>query len=317
MRKRYLWFLLVMMVFCGSVFGATSDPKFLTIGTGTTGGVYYPVGMAMANIISGKVGIPTTAQVTGGAIENNTLVNTKVVDMGIAQTVMSYNAVKGLAPYKEKLNNVSALFSGLSKGVFQVVVNKNSAIKSIRDLKGKKISLGPAGGGAITTFLEVFSAYGYTEKDFQPVYNAYDQAADALVDGNLDAIVVQAAAPTAALTQIIAAKKPVRFISIENDMMQRLLKRYSYYGKEVLTKDVYNTDTPVNTFYIANMLVVRKDLSTDLVYRITKALFENLDTIQKSHPSIKGLTTHSAVEGIPIPLHPGAEKYFKEKGLIK
>ncbi|MGE5606948.1 MAG: TAXI family TRAP transporter solute-binding subunit, partial [Bacteroidota bacterium] len=264
-----------------------------------------------------KVGIQTTAQITGGAIENNPLVNTRGLDIAITQSVMAYNAYKGLAPYKEKMTNVLGMFSGLSKGVFQIVVNKNSSIRSIKDLKGKKVSLGPAGGGAITTFMEVFSTYGFTEKDFQPVYTSYEQSADSLVDGNLDAILVHAAIPTAAITQMTAAKKPVRFISIEDNMLQKLLDKYSYYSEQVIPKEMYGTDGPVKTFYIPNIVVVNKDLSEDLVYRITKAMFENVKTVRDSHPSVKELDLNTAVKGMPIPWHPGAQKFFKEKGLMK
>jgi uncharacterized protein len=318
MRNKYVWFLALMLLLGSSVLiAAPADPKFLTIGTAASGGAYYPIGIAMADIITNKIGIQTTAQITGGAIENNSLIQNRSVDIAISQGVMSYNAVKGLPPYKEPLKDVVGMFNGLSKGVFQLVVNKNSSIKSIKDLKGKKVALGPAGGGAITTFLEVFAAYGYTEKDFQAIYTSYEQAADSLVDGNLDAILVQAALPSPAITQQTAANKPLRFIAIEDEMMKKLLKKYSYYSKIVIPKEMYNTEAPVNTFYIANMVVVNKQLSTDLVYRITKAFFENIDTIRNSHPSVKGLTIESAVEGLPIALHPGARKYFKEKGLIK
>jgi TRAP transporter TAXI family solute receptor len=316
-KKRYFWFLGLICLLGGSVLLAASDPKFLTIGTAASGGAYYPIGIAMADVITNKVGIQSTAQITGGAIENNSLINTKTADIAISQSVMSYKAVNGLPPYQKKLSGVTGMLSGLSKGVFQIVVNKNSSIKSIKDLKGKKVALGPAGGGAITTFLEVFAAYGYTDKDFQPVYTSYDQAADSLVDGNLDAILVHAAIPTAAITQITAAKKPIRFISIEDNILRKLLKKYSYYAAMTIPKEMYGTDAPVSTFYIANIVVVRKDLSTDLVYRITKAIFENINTIRNSHPSVKELSPEAATAGMPIPWHPGAKKFFKEKGLLK
>ena len=317
MKNKWFWASVLLWTMSVTPLLAASTPKFLTIGTAASGGAYYPIGIAMADIITNKLKIQATAQITGGAIENNSLIQNKGVDIAISQGVMSYNAVNGLPPYKQKLTDVAGLFNGLSKGVFQLVVNKNSPIKSIRDLKGKKVALGPAGGGAITTFLEVFTSYGFTEKDFQPVYLSYEQAGDSLVDGNLDAILVQAAIPTPAITQQIASNKPVRFIEIDEEMMKKLLAKYSYYAKITIPKEMYKTDTPVNTFYISNMVVVSKALSADLVYQITKAFFENIDTIRNSHPSVKGLTIESAVEGLPVPLHPGAERYFKEKGLLK
>ncbi len=152
MRTKCLWMVILLMLFCSSVVLAASTPKFLAIGTAGAGGAYYPMGIAMADIITNKVGIQTTAQITGGAIENNILINNGSNDLAITIGFMAYFARNGMPPYKAKLENVEGLFSGLSKGMFQVVVDKNSPIKSIKDLKGKKVSLGPAGGGAITLF---------------------------------------------------------------------------------------------------------------------------------------------------------------------
>jgi uncharacterized protein len=315
MTRKILSVLILLGAFCSSAVLAASSPKFLTIGTAGTGGAYYPIGIGLADIITNKVGIQTTAQITGGAIENNTLVNNGSNDIAITMGFMAYAARNGMPPYKTKLENVVGLFSGLSKGVFQIVVDKNSPIKSIKDLKGKKVSLGPAGGGAITLFLQVIQSYGFNEKEFKPVYQSYEQSADALADGNLDAILVQAPTPTPALLQLTATKKSIRFISIEDKTMQELMKKHPYMIPIALPKDMYKTDEPVNTFYTTIVLVVNKDLGKDLVYRITKELFNNIDKIKASHPSVKDFDLNSAVQGLPIPYHPGALQYFKEKGL--
>jgi uncharacterized protein len=315
MRNKYLWVLAVLFLFGSAPLFAASSPKFLAIGTAGAGGAYYPIGIAMADIITNKVGVQTTAQITGGAIENNTLINNGSNDIAISIGFMSYFARNAMPPYKAKLENIAGLFSGLSKGVFQVVVAKNSPIKSIKDLKGKRVSLGPAGGGAITLFLQVIQSYGFNEKEFQPVYQSYEQSADALSDGNLDAILVHAAAPTPALIQLAATKKPIRYLSIDETTLKELMKKYPYMIPITLGKEMYKTEEPVKTFYTANVVIVRKELDTDLVYRITKALFENIEKIQTSHPSVKELDLDAAVQGMPIPYHPGALKYFAEKGL--
>jgi len=315
MKKGCLWIVILLLVCSTSAAFAASDPKFLAIGTAGAGGAYYPIGIALADIITNKLNIQTTAQITGGAIENNQLVNNKTNDLAITINFLAYFARNGMPPYKAKLENVMGMFSGLSKGVFQVVVDKNSPIKSIRDLKGKRVSLGPAGGGGIQQFLHVIQAYGFGEKEFKAVYQSYEQSADALADGNLDAIVVQAPVPTPALIQLAATKKPVRYISIEDKMMQELTKKYPFMTPITLPKDMYKTDEPVKTVYTQNVLIVNKDLSTDLVYRITKEMFDNTTKIRDSHPSCKDFDIAGAVVGLPIPYHPGAVKYFKEKGL--
>ncbi len=315
MKTKCLWAVALVILFTSSLAGAASDPKFLAVGTAGAGGAYYPIGIALADIITNKLGIQTTAQITGGAIENNQLINNKTNDLAITINFLAYFARNGMPPYKSKLENVMGMFSGLSKGVFQIVVDKNSPIKSIADLKGKRVSLGPAGGGGITQFLQVIQVYGFGEKDFKPVYKSYEQSADALADGNLDAIVVQAPVPTPALIQLAATKKAVRYISIEDKVMQELLKKYPFMTAITLPKDMYKTDEPVKTIYTQNVLIVNKDLSTDLVYRITKEMFNNTAKIRESHPSCKDFDIASAVIGLPIPYHPGAVKYFTEKGL--
>lgn len=305
---------LICLAMAVNVYAA--DPKFLSIGTASIGGAFYPIGIAMADIITNKVGIQTSAIVTGGAVENNTLIENKSVDIAITMGFMAYNAANGFAPYTKKMPNVNVLFSGLSKGVFQIVVGKNSSIKKIEDLKGKKVALGPAGGGAIAVANDIFAFYGLTSKDFKAVYISYEQAADALTDGNIDAIVVQSAAPAPAIMNLTATKKPIRLLSIDDTTLSKILKTATYYSKEVLPKSMYGTDEDVVTVFTSLVVVVDKSMSEDLAYRITKAMFDNIDVIKKSHPSAVDVSLDLAVEALPADMHPGAIKYFKEKGKL-
>lgn len=314
-KKSLVVALLIVVMACSTISAASRDPKFLTVGTASTGGAFYPIGIAMADIITNKVGISTTAQITGGAVENNFLIQNRTADLAITMGFMAYNAVKGVTPYKEKMTDINVLFSGLSKGVFHVVVNKNSSIRSIKDLKGKKVALGPAGGGAIAVANDVFKFYGMSSNDFKPVYISYEQAADALTDGNIDAIVVQSAAPAPAITQLTASNKQIRVLSLEDDYLNKILKEATYYSKIVLPKAMYGTEQ-ATTIYTSLVVVVNKKMSQDLAYRITKALFENVDVIKNSHPSAKELDIKEAVKALPAPLHPGAAKYYKEKGIL-
>lgn len=315
MKKSLIITLLIMVMACATISAAGNDPKFLTVGTASTGGAFYPIGIAIADIITNKVGISTTAQITGGAVENNFLIQNRTADLAITMGFMAYNAVKGISPYKEKMTDINVLFSGLSKGVFHVVVNKNSSIRSIKDLKGKKVALGPAGGGAIAVADDVFRFYNMTTNDFKPVYISYEQAADALTDGNIDAIVVQSAAPAPAITQLTASNKQIRILSIEDDYLNKILKEATYYSKVVLPKTMYGIE-PATTIYTSLVVVVNKNMSEDLAYRITKALFENVEVIKNSHPSANELDIKEAVKALPAPLHPGAVKYYKEKGIL-
>lgn len=296
---------------------ASSKPKFLTIGTAPSGGAYYPIGITMADIITNKLGIQTTAQVTGGAVENNTLIQTKKVDIAITQSSMAYAAYKSQDPYKEKCENINILFNGLSTGVFHVVVMKNSGINSMTDLKGKKVVMGPAGGGAINMAKDIWGEYGFGIEDVKATYVSYSDGISSLKDGKVDAVVVQSAPPASAIKELAATTKDFKLLSVEEDKKKKILEKYPYYAELKISKDMYGASEDATVIYVTNLVTVSKDLPEALVYDVTKAIFENLDKVKESNPAAKGVSLDTAAKNLPIPMHPGAAKYFKEKGALK
>lgn len=287
-------------------------PKFLTIGTAAAGAAFYPIGIGMADIITNQVNVSTTAQVTGGAIENIGLVQDATVDMAITMGNTAQQAYEGTGDYEgQAYTNLNALYGGLSKGVFHVVVMDNSSIQTMADLKGKKVVMGPAGNGGISVAQDVWAQYGFGLEDVNATYISYTDGISSLTDGNCDAVVVQSAAPASAIQELAASGKGFRFIPVEEDVAQKLCDEHAYFGSMTLSKDTYGNDEDTLVMYINTMVIIRADLDADLVYDITKALFENLDTIKESHPAAKGLTLEGAVR-TSIPLHPGAQRYFEE-----
>lgn len=294
-----------------------TKPKFLSVGTAASGGAYYPIGIAMADIITNSLGIQTTAQVTGGAVENNGLIQDGTLEIAITQGPMAFAAVNGTAPYDKKNDNLMAMFSGLSKGVFHVVTLESTGIKTMADLKGKRVVMGPAGGGAINMAKDVWSEYGFSIEDINPTYISYSDGMSALTDGKCDAVVVQSAAPASAITELTVTRKDVVILSIEDDICKKIVEKYPYYAEYTISKDVYGTSNDVNVVNLSNMVVCSADLPEGLVYDITKSFFSEIEKIQSSNPAAKALSLESAVVAIPIPLHPGAERYFKEMGVLK
>lgn len=292
-------------------------PRFLTIGSAASGGAYYPIAIVMADIITNKLGIQTTAQVTGGAIENNGLLQDKRVDLAISTGSLSYAAYNGLPPYGKKHKDINVLFNNLSSGVFHVVVMKDSNIKSIGDLKGKKVCLGPAGGAAINIANDVWSIYGFGLADVKPTYLSYSDGIDSLTDGNIDAVIVQSAAPAAAIKQLAASGKKFRILSVEEDKQRKILEKFPYYSMLKLDKSMYGTAEDATVIVGSNMVIVNRSLPKELVYEITKALFENIDKIKKSNPAAKDMKIENADKGLPIPMHPGAAKYFSERKTLQ
>ena len=316
--KKLLALALVMVMlvsFGASAFAAI--PKFMTVGTGSTGGAYYPIGVAIAEVLTSKLGTQATAEVTGGSLDNLRLINDGDCDLGIAQGNNMMDAFNGTGDYVDNAyENINAMFGGLSKGFFQVVVLDNSPIQTMADLKGKKVCMGPAGNAAIILADIVWGKYGFSTNDIKATYVAYDDGISQLEDGNVDAVYIQTAIPASAIQQLAAGGKGYRLLSVDEAIANELCEEYGYFGYGTIASTVYdNMKEDVNTMYVSNMVAVRADLDEDLVYEMTKAIFENLDIIKSSHKAASGLSLENAVR-VSIPMHPGAERYFKEVGAM-
>lgn len=292
-------------------------PKFMTVGTGATGGAYYPIGVALAEIMTNSLGTQATAQVTGGSLENLQLINDGTCDIGIVQGNNMMDAYEGTGDYEGKAySNIAALFGGLSKGYFQVVVLDSSPIQSMGDLVGKKVIMGPAGNGAIAVANTIWGKYGFSTDDITATYVAYDDGISQLEDGNCDAVVIQTAIPASSVQQLAAGGHAYRLIPVDKDKADELCGEYGYFGYGTIKSSVYdNMPADVDTMYISNMVAVRADLDEGLVYEMTKGFFENLETIQNSHKAASALTLETAVK-VSIPMHPGAQRYFEEIGAM-
>lgn len=290
-------------------------PRFLEIGTAGTGGAYYPIGIAMAELLSSKLPVQVTAQVTGGAVENVQLMDERALGIALTQSASAFNGLNGNPPYDAPKLRTRALFGSLTRGVFQVVVLANSNIQTLADLQGRRVGLGPAGGTGIELATYVFDAAGFGIAGLRASFTSYDEALTALGDGNLDAVVVQTALPNPAIRQLESSGRSVRLIGIPDDIRQSVNAEHPYFGLMSVPAAMYSTAADAPTLFGANMVIVDAELSDDVVYLITKTLFENIDVIRNSHPAAVGVSVETAID-TPIPLHPGAERYFREVGVI-
>ena len=316
--KKLLCTLLALCMMMTLASSAVAEvPKFMSVGTGSTGGAYYPIGVALAEILTTNLGTQATAEVTGGSLDNLMLINQGDCDIGIAQGNNMMDAYNGTGDYEgNAYTNINALFGGLSKGYFQVVVLDDSPIQSMSDLVGKKVCMGPAGNGAIAVADIIWGKYGFTKEDVKTTYVAYDDGITQLEDGNMDAVVIQTAIPASAIQQLAAGNKAYRLLDVDEEIANELCEEYGYFGYGTIDTSVYdNMPQGAHTMYISNMVAVRADLDEDLVYEMTKAIFENLEIVQSSHKAASGLTLENAVR-VSIPMHPGAERYFKEIGAM-
>lgn len=290
------------------------EKKFINIATGGTAGVYYPLGGAIAEILNKNVpGVNATAQSTGASVANINMLKESKVELAMVQNDTAYYAFKGTEMFKDKqVANMRGLAT-LYNETIQIIVMEDSSIKTIEDLKGKKVAVGSIGSGTEANARQILETYGITYNDLKPQYLSFGEAANGLKDGNVDVAFVTAGAPTAAI-QDIAFQKKVRLIGIEADKADALIKKYPFYAKQLVKANTYpGQTTDLATVAVKAMLVVPENLDADTVYKMTKAIYANTDRLKAAHKLGEGITKESALEGMPIPLHPGADKFFKEK----
>jgi TRAP transporter TAXI family solute receptor len=293
-----------------TVYGAT---QFNWAAAGV-GGAYYPLSIAIGKVIEKHVPeVKITIETTGGGVENARLVGAGDNDLGMANSNFNYFALKGMDPYKKAYKLYSAGY--LYAASLHIIVPAHSPIKSIKDFKGKKIAIGPAGGGTIGVFRDILPFYGMKETDMKLSFISFSDGTRALTDGSVDVNMLIAGAPAAAAKELSETTK-VRFISVEEDVIKKLREKYGYYVRIVFPKAMFKTAEDVVAVGGGVEWIVRDGISEDLIYKMVKAVFEHLGEIATSHPQGKEINLETAPM-TAIPLHPGAIKYYREKGVLK
>jgi TRAP transporter TAXI family solute receptor len=290
----------------------------LILATGGTAGTYYPFGGAMAQIWNTHIpGMNVTAQATGASKENIRLVGKGDAELAIVQNdVMDY-AYKGIELFAgEKIETFSTIAT-LYPEIVQIVVNPDSGINSVADMKGKSISVGDAGSGVEANAKQVLEAYGLTFNDVQARRLSFRESASALKDKQIDGFFVTAGIPNPAIQEIATLSK-VKLLSIDPATMKKLTDKYKFYTPFTIKKETYSgMVADAETLAVKATLIVNKNVKAETVYNLTKVLFEQQPALAQAHAKGKELSLQEAVQGVSVPFHPGAEKYYKEKGILK
>lgn len=314
---------LMTLVLAGSLLLAAAtafaaDAKRLTMATGGTSGVYYPLGGAISQVLSTKSGgaFSITPQATGASGENMRLTHLGDVDIAILQNDVADSAFKGLAPYKQELNNVRAI-ARLYPEYLHVVATQESKVTKLADFKGKKVSVGARGSGNEVNCRQIFEYYGLNYKNIEPIFLPYGETADQFKDRALDGFVFTIGTPNPAIQDITTAQK-VTFVPMQGEEADKIVKAFPYMVKDAIPANTY-ADQPkaIPTLSVQAMLVVNKNMSDDDAYLLTKTLFENIADVAKAHNKGAEITLEHAADGVTIPFHPGAVRYLKEKGVLK
>jgi TRAP transporter TAXI family solute receptor len=301
--------------------GDTAKPKSyqLILATGGTAGTYYPLGGSMAQIFNKKIsGMNMTAQATGASVENMQLLQKGDVDLAMTQNDIADYAINGTEAFKTKLTNINAIAT-LYPEVIQIIVPVDSPIKSVKDMKGKKISVGAPGSGNEANARQILAAYGLTYNDIDEQLLSYAESADSFKDGNIDAIFFTTGMPNSAI-QDMNTSRPIKILQMDADGIKNLQAKYPFYQALTIPKGTYKgIDQDIQTVTVLSILTVSSKADTDLVYNITKNLMENAPELAqasaKANSLVQAIKDKNTIKGITIPLHPGAIKYYQEKGL--
>lgn len=298
------------------------EPTMVTIGTGGITGMYYTTGGAIAHMLNDKrdtYHIRCVVEATGGSVFNVNAVMAGDLQFGVVQSDRQYQALKGVAEWAQKgpQKNLRAVFSIYPESV-TLVAAVDAGIKNIQDLKGKRVYLGGAGTGPFRNATDALKAAGIDyEVDLKAETATPAEAPDLLQQGRIDAFFYTVGHPDAAIGEAVAGARKVRFVPIAG--IDGLLARSPYYARSTVPVKAYpgaQNSTDVVTFGVKATLVTSADTPDQVVYAITREVFENLDAFRKLHPAFSDLTEKGMLEGLSAPLHPGARKYYMEAGLM-
>ncbi|QZI68618.1 TAXI family TRAP transporter solute-binding subunit [Pseudomonas protegens] len=312
---------------CFSLFAATAAltvscaanaaPVFINILTGGTSGVYYPIGVGLSQIYSdGVPGVKTSVQATKASVENLNLLQAGRGELALALGDSVADAKNGVeeAGFKAPLTKLRAI-AGAYPNYIQIVANKESGIKTLADLKGKTISVGAPKSGTELNARAIFKAAGLTYEDMSKVqYLPFAESVELIKNRQLDATLQSSGLGMAAIRDL-SSTMPLNYVSIPPDVVSKI-GNAAYQPAQIPANTYDGQPESVPTVAITNILVTREDVSDEVAYQMTKLMFENLTRLGNSHSAAKDIKLQNAAKNLPIPLHPGAERYYKEAGAL-
>ena len=315
MKKRSILALMVVtmaiLAFSGTAFAAKT---FLSIATGGTSGTYYPIGGAIAAAVSKGSDIQATAETGNASVANVNLVAKGDIEVAFTQNDVASWAFGGKQMFKTPLKNLRAICALYPEHV-QLITTKDSNVKTIADLKGKRVGVGAPGSGVEGDVRAILQVAGLKYSDMKVDFLDFGATTSRFKDNQIDAGFVVAGYPTASVMDL-ATTKDITLLNFDKAFMDKLRKEHPFFVESKIPANTYRgIATDITTPAVMAMLVTRDDIPADVIYKFTKAMFDNIGDIHASHAKGKEIVLKSALDGLAVPLHPGAAKYFKEKGL--
>ncbi len=322
MRKIIVFIALAMFFSFTSV---AFSQKFVTIGTGGVTGVYYPTGGAISRMVNQKAekyGIKATVESTGGSVYNINAVLSGDLEFGVAQSDRQYQAYNGLAEWETvgPQKNLRALFSIHPESI-TLIASVESGTKTVSDLKGKRVNIGNPGSGQLQNSKDVLAAFGVSLNSIDAEQVKAVEAPSLIQDEKIDAFFYTVGHPNGNIKEATSGRIKVNIIPINGAGAEAMISKFSYYAKAIIPGKFYpnamNTSTDIESVGVKATFVASSKLDDDIVYAITKEVFDNLEDFKKLHPAYSVLTKENMLQGLSAPIHKGALKYYKETGLVK
>jgi TRAP transporter TAXI family solute receptor len=287
------------------------ETKFVTIATGGASGPYNIIGTSLAEIYAKTFGVNAKTQTTGASVENVNLLTQSKVDMVLALSDVVTDAIEGKNNFDTPITNIQQI-AVLYPNVIQLVSTKGSGIKNIEDLRGKRIAVGDQGSGTEVNARTLLEGFGMTYDDVTVDYLGFAEAADAMKAGKIEAAFFSSGLPNSSLLELEQGLD-LQVVTINQTTLNKIIESKPYFKTFEIPAGTYGNDMPIPTAAVMNALLVRSDISEDDGYKLTKALFENLQGLKNAHQAATDISLETAQQGMVAPIHPGAKKYYDEQ----
>ncbi len=310
--------LVIAMTLTWAICSANAARRSFSIASGWVSGTYYPFAGAVSHAawktLQAK-NLKITVESSGTSVDNAKLIGLNDADFALLRNDIASHAYNGIMMFKKPVRNLTGCMT-LYPEAIQIVARKDAGIKLVSDLKGKRVSIGPAGSGTAESAKQILAAYGLKTGDIKAEQMHAFQAAENIKDGRLDAFFNTTVVGAAHIIDTFELV-PCMIVPVEGPEAKALIKKYPFYANDVVKPGVYKgSDTPVKTVAVMAMLAARADLEAGLVYDILNAIYADLPQIKKAHAMFKEISLEKALNGMSVPLHPGAEKFYRDKGML-
>ncbi len=314
-RNHLSWVVIALTLFFLWSLGGQAEAKrkFVSIATGGTGGTYYIIGGGLAMLINKYIpDVKATSEATAASVENCRLVGTGKATLALIMPDVGYFAYLGKREFKEKYEKIRGVAIGGHGMELHVMVRADSPIKTIEDLRGKRVGVGAPGSGNEVAVKNSFESLGLTYKDFKPEWLSFAETAGGLKDGTIDAGTILVGSPASAILDLTTTHH-IRFLELD---MAKVIKAHPYWYLSTIKKGIYRgVDRDIPALGIGTIVITSADVDEDLIYNITKVVLERTDELAEIHPAGKEYAIKYATRGLNMPIHPGSLRYLKEKGI--